>query len=102
MNKKSEVRPKYSSKYSSESKRRKTVGLTIRPELLEKAREMNLNISKTLEKSLEQLIEAQNGSFLNECSFPKKILWCSGRDSNPGRRLERPSYLTGLYYRSLN
>jgi hypothetical protein len=26
--------------------------------------------------------------------------WCSGRDSNPGPRLERPLYLTGLYYRS--
>jgi hypothetical protein len=25
---------------------------------------------------------------------------CSGRDSNPGPRLERPLYLTGLYYRS--
>ena len=34
--------------------------------------------------------------------------WCSGRDSNPGPRLsfthcvERPLYLTGLYYRSAN
>jgi hypothetical protein len=27
-------------------------------------------------------------------------MWCSGRDSNPGLRLERPEYLTGLYYRS--
>ena len=26
--------------------------------------------------------------------------WCSGRDLNPGLRLERPPYLTGLYYRS--
>jgi len=26
--------------------------------------------------------------------------WCSGRDSDPGPRLERPLYLTGLYYRS--
>lgn len=25
---------------------------------------------------------------------------CSGRDLDPGRRLERPAYLTGLYYRS--
>lgn len=28
------------------------------------------------------------------------INWCSGRDLDPGRRLERPVYLTGLYYRS--
>ena len=27
--------------------------------------------------------------------------WCSGRDSDPGLRLERPEYLTGLYYRSV-
>ena len=27
-------------------------------------------------------------------------IWCSGRDSDPGHRLERPEYLTGLYYRS--
>jgi hypothetical protein len=25
---------------------------------------------------------------------------CSGRDLNPGLRLERPAYLSGLYYRS--
>ena len=31
----------------------------------------------------------------------KKVnIWCSGRDSDPGLRLERPEYLTGLYYRS--
>ena len=38
---------------------------------------------------------------LEECRF-KQYDWCSGRDLNPGRRLERPSYLTGLYYRSPN
>ncbi len=27
-------------------------------------------------------------------------VWCSGRDLDPGPRLERPLYLTGLYYRS--
>ena len=26
--------------------------------------------------------------------------WCSGRDLNPGHGLERPVYLSGLYYRS--
>gem|GEM_PF-2467793 len=28
------------------------------------------------------------------------VIWCSGRDLDPGLRLERPEYLTGLYYRS--
>ena len=27
-------------------------------------------------------------------------VWCSGRDLDPGLRLERPEYLTELYYRS--
>ena len=53
----------YSSIYSSESKRRKTVGVTIRPDLLAKAREMNLNLSKLLENNLIHLIDAQNNRF---------------------------------------
>ena len=81
----------YSSKYSSESKRRKTVGITIRPDLLKLAREMNLNLSKTLEKWLKQIIESQNNRFLNECSSGKKILWCGRRDLNPSSRLGKPT-----------
>ena len=36
-------------------------------------------------------------------SFLRSALkvWCSGRDLDPGLRLERPEYLTELYYRSL-
>ena len=93
----SEPNQSYSSIYSSENKRRKTVGLTIRPDLLAKAREMNLNLSKLLENTLIQLTETENwfnSDFLGKASFQKKVYWCSGRDSNPGRRLERPSYLT--------
>jgi hypothetical protein len=63
----------YSSKYSSESKRRKTVGLTIKPELLAKAREMNLNLSKTLEKSLETIIDPKIAIFLMNVLFQRKF-----------------------------
>jgi hypothetical protein len=35
----------------------------MRPELLAKAREMNVNLSNTIEKSLEQLIEPKNEPF---------------------------------------
>ena len=35
---------------------------------------------------------------LNQAALSER--WCSGRDSDPGLRLERPEYLTGLYYRS--
>ena len=62
----------YSSKYSSESNNRKTVGVTIRPKLLAEARKLKVNLSKTLEKSLEQLIESQNNCFLGEASFGKE------------------------------
>ena len=61
---------KYSSNHSSESKRRKTVGLTIRPELLAQAREMNVNLSKLLENTLNHLIETQNNPLsLSKGSF---------------------------------
>jgi hypothetical protein len=64
---------KYSSKHSSESKRRKTVGLTIKPELLAKAPRMNSNLSKTLENTLTQLIRPQNGPLsLSEGSLSPK------------------------------
>ena len=63
---------KYSSNHSSKSNQRKTVGVTIKPELIAKARDMKLNLSKTLEKSLEIIFETQNGRFLNECSFTKE------------------------------
>ena len=39
-----------------------------------------------------QQMATENG-FLN-------VYECSGRDLNPRLRLERPEYLTGLYYRS--
>ena len=72
---------KYSSIHSSESNRRKTVGVTIRPELLAQARGMKINLSKTLEKSLKQLIQAQNEPFsLSECSlFSKREISKVGR-----------------------
>jgi hypothetical protein len=53
----------YSSSYSSESIRRKTVGLTIRYDLLQTAREKGINLSKTLENVLIQTLEAQNKPF---------------------------------------
>ena len=66
------IKRKYSSNYLSESNRRKTVGVTIRPKLLSKAREMKINLSKTIEKSLEKILEPQNGRFLAEASFGKE------------------------------
>ena len=86
-------RPPNSSKYSSESIRRKTVGLTVRQDLLALAREHGLNLSKLLKFSLIQTFEAQtkplsfSEGFL---SVERKSSWCGHRDLNPGRRLGKP------------
>ena len=64
--------------------------------------------------TLKQALNSQNHSFnwqngnksslkreKGGCGTAGSEIWCSGRDLNPGLRLERPPYLTGLYYRSL-
>lgn len=52
---------------------RKTVGLTIRQDLLSIAREYDINLSKTLESTLNQLLEAQNTPlFFSEGFFSEK------------------------------
>ena len=61
-----------------------------------------------MRKNLQNQNATRTGTW-NKCMEPPKkhILsrmnnWCSGhRDLDPGRRLERPVYLTGLFYRSL-
>ena len=87
----SEEFEKYSSNHSSESNRRKTVGVTIRPKLLAQARDMKINLSKTLEKSLKQLIQAQNEQFFGSAFSEKKVIWCGRRDLNPSSRLGKPT-----------
>ena len=86
--------------------RRKTVCITLPRTIVEQARKPRLNISKISEEALTGIIahlEASNsrnsGFSLSPGSLfvKEKGEWCSGRDSNPGLRLERPEYLTGLY-----
>ena len=72
---------------------RKLVTMRIDPNVWRKARELGLNISKTCENALK--LEIQRAK-MNKCRKD----WCSGRDLNPGLRLERPEYLAELYYRS--
>ena len=72
---------KHSSIHSSESKTRKTVGVKIRPELLLKAREMKVNLSKILEKSAETMIEHQN----NPLSLSEGSLFAKRESSMVGR-----------------
>ena len=95
---------KYSSNHSSENKRRKTVGLTIRPDLLVKAREMNLNLSKLLENTLERIIEPQNNCFsLSEGSlFSKRESSMEPRAGfDPATNSLRGCRSTGLSHRGI-
>jgi hypothetical protein len=76
--------------------------IRINAEILRQAKQQGHNISKICENALKQKINPENNQFFGEAFFPKKVFWCSGRDSNPGLRLERPKYLARLYYRSLS
>ena len=77
---------KHSSNYSSESIRRKTVGLTLRQDLLSLAREKRINLSKLLENALIGAFEAQTRPFsLSEGSLlaKRESSWRARRDLNP-------------------
>jgi hypothetical protein len=68
-------KPPYSSIYSSDTIRRKTVGLTLRQDLYAISREYGINLSRLLENSLIQLIDQSykpKASFLGKASFYKR------------------------------
>ena len=76
-----------------------TVSITLPPNLVVKARELGLNISRIAENALKDYIKRlehpkteTNGSrFLGKASLLKEGLWEGrGRDLNPGGRLHRP------------
>jgi len=75
---------------------KKTVGITLPQNLIERVRKHNLNISKVTEQALTSIIDyletqnTQNSQFLNERSFQKEISWCGCRDLNPSYRLGKP------------
>jgi len=75
---------------------RKTVGITLPPSLLEKARKHKLNISRICEQALQSVLEAleTQKTYKNEkggsAETPSGFSQCSGRDLNPRLRLERP------------
>ena len=88
------LEPLYSSKYSSESNRKKTVGVTLSQDLLTTAREYKINLSKLLESSLIQLLNPQNTRFsLSEGSlFAKEKVLAGPRGIEPltyGLRVRR-------------
>ena len=87
--------------------------VTLRRDLLAISREHGINLSKLLETSLIQLLEAKNNaqtpnraSFLGTASFTKEgvVLRPGFEPGSPTRkagiRSPRLTCLTGLYYRS--
>ena len=69
---------------------RKTVGITLPQNLIERAKKRSLNISRISEQALTSILdylEAPNdkrsSDFLNQRSVQKKVEW-TGRDLNPG------------------
>ena len=86
-----------------EMKNKQNITLYLDREVIEKARELGLNISKVCENALIQAVKALEDIFTEKGGNLGTVgsWWCSGGDLNPRLRLERPPYLTGLYYRSL-
>ena len=77
---------------------KKTVGITLPQNLLERARKRNLNISRITEQALTSILdymETQNietsSEFLSSGSFPKKVV-----ASPPGIEPGTPGFLRGF------
>jgi post-segregation antitoxin (ccd killing protein) len=73
--------------------------ITIDPEVLKKARELGLNVSKISENALKEYIRRlegssqqteTNGGYVDTRSVSHQQDWCGRRDLNPGYRLGRP------------
>ena len=66
---------------------KKNVMITLNPNLVAKAHELGLSISRIAENALIETITTLQGSFSQE----NRTAWCGRRDSNPGHRLGRPT-----------
>ena len=83
---------------------RKTVGITLPQNLIERAKKRSLNISRISEQALTSILdylEAPNdkrsSDFLNQRSVQKKVEW-TGRDLNPGPpRCQRGDHTRLIY-----
>ena len=94
----SELRKSHSGENTQNTRlklKRKTVGMTLPPNLIKKARKHRLNISRITEQALNSILhylDAQNQNessiFLSESSFPKESL-CLGSLARWGIALVR-------------
>ncbi len=71
------------------------ITLLVDQNLIRKARDLGLNISRTCELALKdridlmEQIKPQKEGFLDSTSFPKEGDWCGCRDLNPGHQRGR-------------
>ena len=75
---------------------KRRINITIEAQVVEKAHELGLNVSKTCENALKEAIRRLetpvpqteiNGGHIDSQEAVSNAKWCSGRDLNPGRRL---------------
>ena len=88
--------------YKGKQRKRKNVVITLDPELVEKAKELGLNISKVCENALIQAVKALEEAF-NEKGGNLGTVgswnWSLGRDLNPRPSPYQGDALTGLGHR---
>ncbi len=83
-------------KYHNETESKKTVSLYLSKNIVERARNHNVNLSRVTENALNNILSYlepqtnKSSPFLSEVSFPKESSWCGRRDLNPGTRLGKP------------
>ncbi len=72
-----------------------TVSITLNPDLLKKAHDLGLNVSKICENRLIEAIRAleatnqQSTPSLGSASLEREGDWCGNRDLNPGHQRGR-------------
>jgi post-segregation antitoxin (ccd killing protein) len=76
-------------KHHNKTATKTTVSLYLSKNLVKRAREHRLNISRVTEQALSSILDyletqnnEKNSQFLDKASFPKKVWW-TGRDLNP-------------------
>ena len=85
--------------YKGKQRKRKNVVITLDPELVEKAKELGLNISKVCENALIQAVKALEATFAEKGGNLGTVgsWWWTGRDLNP-----RPPPCEGGIHSRLN
>ena len=83
-------------KHHNKTATKKTVSLYLSKQIVERARNQNLNLSRVTENALNSILgylEPQNSRFSlskGSLSVERESFWCGRRDLNPSTRLGKP------------